>query len=985
MKKIYLLSFFLINLSFVNGQKVPPPGGSNSLAKYEISDFPKSPEAAAFSKYIDIPATTHTGILNVSIPLYNFNFDGQNFPISLEYNTSGIKLDEIASRVGLGWTINIGGVSLSQQVIGAPDSPVSSKADISNGFNPNGYAFVDSDTEIALTALGYFQGEYPHDLLPDIFNYSTLNNSGKFIFDYTDTSKGLTIPTTDITISRPSQFGIDIIDNKGIEYSFYNYKNMVDYNTCTNSHSFFNGYANNDYRIKTIISPNNKKILFEYGDVVSKKYGTSSNQKFFLSAQPVYDLKLPYFNTCHNFSQGIDFLLTEISFENGSIEIIYGNDIRKDLEGDKYISAILIKNKQGNILKNFKLDLGKDNNGYFVSQGNYVINDNRYETGNNYRLKLNGITDEISGEKYSFQYYAGNLPPRLKNSKDYWGVYNGATNSSSIGSFEYYDLQTTKHIIYNSNNNLNSNLDFGKIGNLQKIIFPTGGSQEIIYENDDFYLPSEYTQYYNTLGFIENEIGKTGTLRVSKVILDDNKGEKIIKRFTYIDPKINKTSGRNYGPINLNFVKTDVITTTADMDGRNRYYNYATNNPGWQLTTINGKSVGYSHVQEVVENYKDSSKNYKTVYEYFYDDESYEADWTNYSTASLVNISYPIYNPERGLLRKKEFYNSDNKLIKKDSLIYNFDPFFNNKSSIKNNQNMLFRGSEIALNRTSCLYGQCNYEFDWFPFDIKTTWIQNKKTISTEYFLNGNILTTTENIYNPNYKHLYPINTTTKNSKGETLTTEYQYPADLTSGYQQSAIMQEMVKRNMIANPVITTSKNGSFVLSEQRTLYKFFPGTNGNLILPEFVYQKKGVMPAIANVADRKITYNSYDEKGNLTQYTLENGIPVAIIWGYGGQYPVAKIEGSTFANATSKLANYLTKIQNGTLTVAEQSTIRTLIPDAMLTSYTYQPLVGVTSITGSNGQTEYYNYDSANRLQSIVNDKKEVLKTFEYNYKQP
>ncbi|UWX68453.1 hypothetical protein NZD85_14510 (plasmid) [Empedobacter stercoris] len=55
------------------------------------------------------------------------------------------------------------------------------------------------------------------------------------------------------------------------------------------------------------------------------------------------------------------------------------------------------------------------------------------------------------------------------------------------------------------------------------------------------------------------------------------------------------------------------------------------------------------------------------------------------------------------------------------------------------------------------------------------------------------------------------------------------------------------------------------------------------------------------------------------------------------------------------------------------------------MVTSYIYQPLIGVTSITGPNGQTEYYKYDTANRLEEIRNDKQEVLKTFKYNYKQP
>ena len=38
------------------------------------------------------------------------------------------------------------------------------------------------------------------------------------------------------------------------------------------------------------------------------------------------------------------------------------------------------------------------------------------------------------------------------------------------------------------------------------------------------------------------------------------------------------------------------------------------------------------------------------------------------------------------------------------------------------------------------------------------------------------------------------------------------------------------------------------------------------------------------------------------------------------------------------------------------------------MTTSYTYKPLIGVKSITARNGQTKYYNYDKAERLQSII-----------------
>ncbi|MDK7676136.1 hypothetical protein QP547_10025 [Weeksella virosa] len=191
--------------------------------KPEISQFSRSAEVSAFSKYVDIPATTHTGVMNISIPIYSFDFDGQQFPISLEYNTSGIKLDEIASRVGLGWVLNIGGISLSKQVIGSPDRPQSQKEDMSSGFDFNGYGTVGSDTEKALYAIGDFLGEYPNDFLPDIYNYSLLKNTGQFIFDIKK-KEALKIPSSNVKIKKIKTphgfFDVVMNDDKGNEYYF---------------------------------------------------------------------------------------------------------------------------------------------------------------------------------------------------------------------------------------------------------------------------------------------------------------------------------------------------------------------------------------------------------------------------------------------------------------------------------------------------------------------------------------------------------------------------------------------------------------------------------------------------------------------------------------------------------------------------------------------------------------------------------------------
>ncbi|MGV0829349.1 hypothetical protein ACTS9C_10845 [Empedobacter brevis] len=994
MKKLFLTLLMSSSLVNVLGQQTE---GNNSVKNYDFSNFPKSPDAAAFSKYIDIPASTHTGVVNISVPIYSFSFDGQNFPISLEYNTSGIKLDEIASNVGLGWTLSIGGISLSKQVMGVFDHPAYQKWDVSQSFTPGGSPTYNtsnqtySDTYKALDALGYWQGNHPNDMQPDIYNFSVLNHSGQFILDYKDRNRGIPIPYKDFKIVRISKtwgYDVEIIDDQGVKYTFYNSKYSTSANNCSLYDSALNGMTDDEYLIKEIQTPNNKKIMFTYldGNVIGS-YGTSVINRYLLSSEiSGFGLRPPILiPNCYNYTLSLAAkkYLSKISFEEGEIQFIYGEDTRKDIKDDKYINQFLIKDKNGNLVKKITLDLGKNDNGYFVSEGLYTINDQRFMVGNNYRLKLNAVIDEISGQKYLFQYYPGNLPPRLSHSKDYWGVYNGKNNSTSIGPAEYLDYHDYVRRKYNSPNDLKPYIDYGKIGNLQKITFPTNGTQELFYENDDFIIPDYYNPLYNSLGIISDGRGKTGTLRVSKIVLDNSKGEKIIKKYNYINPKTNKTSGINYGTFNLNSVKKGIVYNES---GNTLSYNYLTNNPGWQLSTIGGKAVGYSHVQETVENYKEPSKNYKTTYEYFFDPESYESDWTNYDPESQVNFSYPIYNPEKGLLRKKETYNNTNELIKKDSLIYNIDNYFNTKSSIYNNKYMLYSGQDLAINSISCVpgTGACSYTFDWVSFDIKTSWIQNKKTISTEYFPNGNVVTTTENNYSPSYKHLYPTNTTSTTSKGETITTEYQYPPDLVG---QEDYMTELKQANRISEPVVVKQKVDGTYISEVHNQYNLFSG----IVQKSAVHQKRGDGINIkTSIADRKITYDSYDTKGNLTQYTLENGIPVSIIWGYNGQYPILKVEGVALQDIPQWLIDYIKYPSdvgdNQSLFVRlNYQRNEPYFKDALVTGYIYKPLVGVTQIIQPNGMTEKYNYDTANRLKSIVNDQNEVIKTFEYNYKQP
>jgi YD repeat-containing protein len=137
----------------------------------------------------------------------------------------------------------------------------------------------------------------------------------------------------------------------------------------------------------------------------------------------------------------------------------------------------------------------------------------------------------------------------------------------------------------------------------------------------------------------------------------------------------------------------------------------------------------------------------------------------------------------------------------------------------------------------------------------------------------------------------------------------------------------------------------------------------------------------------EKKVTSDLYDTSGNLLQFTPESGVPVAIIWGYNKTQPIAKIENASYSLVASLVANLQTISDTGTeaslLTALISFRATASLANTMITTYTYKPGIGVSTITDPKGDVTNYEYDGLNRLKWIKDKDGKILSENQYHYK--
>lgn len=479
-----IIIIFLLMIPFGAVSQVNPSGPAFPTI------LPPSPDVAALGSFLDTSVSENTGIPGISVPMVSL--PGKTpVPISLNYHAGGIRVSQISSRVGMGWSLSAGGM-VTRSVRDKPD-------DTGEGLvTPTGATIEEFLSGSAQDRLNHVLYGSSNDYESDLYSYNFMGYSGSFFFkQITDANHNLTDievvqnPKTDILIEEvmdPSVAINGLIDGfifttpNGVKYYFglsaNKSRNALDKTVVSSVNQVGTsapfpqdlGYTTS-WRLMEIITPEQDSTSFYYdfnpGDDTS--YSRLNSEDKVLNGPIIKSYG--YHNDFVNY-------LTEISNSIGKITLEYTEN-RDDLENDRALTKVSLKNHGGNIIDSYELS-------YFYSISPLNSLNMAYEALGDQeqrlrRLFLDNVT-QIKGNSenkvFSFDYYLDQpLPDKLSYSQDFWGYFNGKPNSSLYP--ETYVLGSNvggadKHI----------DTELAKTGTLKRITYPTGGYTEYNMESN---------------------------------------------------------------------------------------------------------------------------------------------------------------------------------------------------------------------------------------------------------------------------------------------------------------------------------------------------------------------------------------------------------------------------------------------------------------------------------------------------------------------
>lgn len=1083
------LAFVIFSLFFVSVSI------AQDLKEYsEINVIPPSPNAAAFQKFVEIPVSLYTGIPNITVPIYEIKMKQLSLPISLQYHASGLKVDEFASWVGAGWTLNAGGL-ISRSTKGLPDE----LNDLNTGkkgffynrrlYSANGTVNINKVFDCEGSEGLAVTPSYPVtvadsvsngilDLEPDLFVFNFPGGAGKFSFPFTtkngennpikytdDDIKILEHPfdnrndfPSTSSVTNDYRWVFETPDGTMYTFERAEYTNM--YSVCGDSFSPYNpsfGNYQNSWHL-TQIENNGEWIKFEYEEELQKydrKYSESAQFKivgsgFLYSSSECYNKSVVR-------AQRLALIYTS---EGDSIKFVENMNSREDLEGSHRLDRIEIY-KCDYPVKFFQLDYS-----YF---------------GNKYKLKLESITpkanasttaDSLNG--YDFSYYEGGFPSMDSNSQDYWGFYNGAPNTTGlIPAYKTKDY----HINRISTTSREPNIHNTRIGALKGVTYPTGGKLSLEYELNDYFqknykstyhftahaigtdevtkrfsvsqdcsatltIPENptidsYTEIRRLIGnsyvkvtltntplgnrhilpagdyelFAHNEgegsafIGleyeqeeslnvNVGGLRVKRTSFHDSFADfSLNKRYEYsFDSLFNQSSGVLFTPPSLGGYlstrETGVEYTFGCSERESAVYLNLSSHMQVPLAIYNGSHIGYSEVKEYVSTTISNTKELGyTVYTYINEKDERISDFPY-----VPNMDYSFKN---GKIKTETTYEKN-------------DFGFSKVRSIENKYTQIILSGKVGgmnfkRNRSTFCYDCDRNNYSYNEYFTQSVWYNLTKSVVTEY--NQNDIPIAKKTYEYEYDSYALLNLPAK---------KILYSAE------QDAILEQYVRdpnfpalikeyKKIRFTPIYPDSRDSTVV--KRSTVVEGRKVKYHGRLVEEF-YSWNDVTKSWVWESHLVYDNNQLKEKVTFPQQSGSDGdMKTSYIFGYQQTSPVIVCENIDYDLLSTAVASAINSIgvySEGLLDLdsllndlyievnstdppdwglwdAFNQNLRNQasMSDALITTYTHQPGVGISSVTDNNGYSRYYIYDQFNRLVLVKDAEMNIIKEIHYNYR--
>lgn len=485
--KLAFTASLIFASDLVTAQSFVPNSGNP--VKY-IDILPPSPSVAKLGDFSRPGVGMVSGAMQLNIPITSVPAHNFNIPISVSYSSNGVKVDEIASRVGMGWQLEAGGAITrsirgerdeSSQYLQLPSNHPSGPEDV-----PPSWSFIYM---LRKAAQGQASGAF--DTEPDAFSFSFCGYTGKFILDENDNP--IQTNKSNLKIERNfsgTDWNFKVTDANGIEFHFGGtgyVENSKKAQTCGKS---FDNLVPTAWFLRKIVLYNGDIINFSYASA-NYRYDLGVNQTMYYTDQPTSipgnNCACPSFgtnqsvNTCVNYVDTETKYLTSISTPDRTVT--FGYTSRNDSQ-DKKLSSVTVAFSGTGTSENISYALNYDE---YQTTGFAPSNLAILTSENQYRIFLKEITKSSGGETvnlYKFFYNdPAGLPVRMSFAQDHWGYFNGKSNTISIpkpASNQYVLRKQFAAAIANRE----TDSAFSDKGVLTKVEYPTRGYDKIEWETN---------------------------------------------------------------------------------------------------------------------------------------------------------------------------------------------------------------------------------------------------------------------------------------------------------------------------------------------------------------------------------------------------------------------------------------------------------------------------------------------------------------------